>query len=612
MEYDHTCTYSPDDNKIRMYPAYRLDKPDYDKVRAAGFIWAPKQELFVAPMWTPGREDLMIEMCGEIGDEDTSLVERAEERAERFEDYSDKRAHEAEQTKNAVKRIADNIPLGQPILIGHHSERHARKHARQIENGMRKAVNLWETSKYWERRAAGALHHAKYKELPAVRARRIKKIEADKRKAERDKAQAEKFLKAWRHENLTLDYAKAIVNHSFLSFKFPLSKYPRELPISQYEGDMSLWTALDYGIINHEQARDLSIPCYERSIAWNTRWITHYDNRLAYEKAMLGEQGGLKLIEKKPRPKQLPLLNYRAPEGLTVQNPMYYAECKTHYPQTEMTKAQYAAIGSNAFIRPIDGTHRVRCCSARHVPGALDGLTGIDRNNAVYRTYCVFLTDSKTHEKPEPVEKKPVMKPERMESMPYVEPERTDFDDMKDVLRDGGIQTVSAPQLFPTPPELAARMVQEANIQDRDIILEPSAGTGNILNEIDKIQERMAVGLVVAVEKNYQVAETLQKRFSFTPKVMDFLECNGNLGKFNKILMNPPFENGSDIKHIKHALNFLVTGGRLVALCANGPRQRDQLKPLAEESGGWWEDLPAGTFKNAGTNVNTAILVIEG
>jgi hypothetical protein len=31
---------------------------------------------------------------------------------------------------------------------------------------------------------------------------------------------------------------------------------------------------------------------------------------------------------------------------------------------------------------------------------------------------------------------------------------------------------------------------------------------------------------------------------------------------------------------------------------------------MAEESGGWWEDLPAGTFKEAGTGVNVALLLI--
>ena len=45
-----TATYSPEDNKLRLYSATRLDKETYARVRAAGFIYAPKQELFVAPM----------------------------------------------------------------------------------------------------------------------------------------------------------------------------------------------------------------------------------------------------------------------------------------------------------------------------------------------------------------------------------------------------------------------------------------------------------------------------------------------------------------------------------------------------------------------------------
>ena len=119
----YTATYSPEDNKLRLYSSTRLEREVYARVRGAGFIYAPKQELFVAPMWTPEREDLLIELCGEIDDEDTSLVERAEERADRFVDYKDKRISDAERAHEAVSRIADNIPLGQPILIGHHSER---------------------------------------------------------------------------------------------------------------------------------------------------------------------------------------------------------------------------------------------------------------------------------------------------------------------------------------------------------------------------------------------------------------------------------------------------------------------------------------------------------
>jgi hypothetical protein len=91
----YTATYSPDDNKLRLYAGGRLPADTYARVKAAGFAWAPKQELFVAPMWTPHREDLLLELCGEIGDEDTGLTERAEQRADRFEEYGEHRAQEA-------------------------------------------------------------------------------------------------------------------------------------------------------------------------------------------------------------------------------------------------------------------------------------------------------------------------------------------------------------------------------------------------------------------------------------------------------------------------------------------------------------------------------------
>lgn len=86
----------------------------------------------------------------------------------------------------------------------------------------------------------------------------------------------------------------------------------------------------------------------------------------------------------------------------------------------------------------------------------------------------------------------------------------------------------------------------------------------------------------------------------------DFLACN-DLGTFDRILMNPPFANAMDIWHFRHAAEMLRPGGGLVALCANGPRQGESLRPLAES----WEDLPPGTFKEAGMNVRVALLVIR-
>jgi hypothetical protein len=89
----------------------------------------------------------------------------------------------------------------------------------------------------------------------------------------------------------------------------------------------------------------------------------------------------------------------------------------------------------------------------------------------------------------------------------------------------------------------------------------------------------------------------------------DFLECTvAQLGLFDCVLMNPPFGSADDIKHIEHAAGFLRPGGTLVAICAAGPRQHQRLKPLVERHGGVWEPLPAGTFSDAGTNVQTVLL----
>lgn len=593
---EHTATYSPEDNKLRLYPACRLSSEEYERVKAAGFSWAPKQQIFVAPMWTPGREDLLIEMCGEIGDEDTSLVERAAERAERFEEYSDKRAADAERAHEYVENITSGIPLGQPILIGHHSEKHARRDQKRIENGMRRAVNMWKTSKYWEQRAAGALRHAKYKELPAVRARRVKNLEAAARKIERERIEAQTCLDEWGAPGLTYARAEMLANYSrpYMSKCFTLAEYPRGPEASQYEGSVSIWSALTGGIINMEQARGLVLPHCRRVLERCARWAEHYENRITYERAMLAEQGASELLAPKPRPKQLPLCNYRAPEGLNIEN-LYHRGEMEHHEQVEMTAAEYARINKDhKGTREIGRSHRVRV--------ALRNRTDADTRRG-YRLVCVFITDSKVHEPPAPVEPAPSaarIKPAAVSS--YTPPERTKFDDLQDTLK-AGVQVVTAPQLFPTPPDLAARMVELAEIEPGHRVLEPSAGTGRILKAIGPGPDKVAVEISPALVEGLTRAGLSGVRIHQA----DFLQCNGDLGTFDRVLMNPPFQNADDIKHILHARGMLKEGGRLVAICANGPRQQDKLMPLAS----YWEDLPAGTFEQAGTKVNTALLVIE-
>jgi len=286
----NTAIYQPTENKLRIYPAERLDAETYAKVKLCGYRWAPKQGVFFAS-WTPRAEDVAIELCGCINDEDMTPDERAAERAERFEGYSASRAKDADAAYNSVKRISDCIPFGQPILVGHHSEGRHRADIKRIENGMRNAVKNWDTADYWERRAKASMLHAQRMESPVTRSNRIKKIKADMNLKIRIREKAEIMLAYWekKGEEITREQALAVATHCDIHACFLLTEYPRDESKSQYEGLQSLWSAISGDIASPKQARALAIKHYSATIPYAQRWITHYENRLAYETAMLSK-----------------------------------------------------------------------------------------------------------------------------------------------------------------------------------------------------------------------------------------------------------------------------------------------------------------------------------
>ncbi len=70
----------------------------------------------------------------------TTYRERRAARADRLREWADKRAAKSTQAFAGAKRIADGIPFGQPILVGHHSERRARRDQDRIYGGMAAGV----------------------------------------------------------------------------------------------------------------------------------------------------------------------------------------------------------------------------------------------------------------------------------------------------------------------------------------------------------------------------------------------------------------------------------------------------------------------------------------
>jgi len=168
---------------------------------------------------------------------------------------------------------------------------------------------------------------------------------------------------------------------------------------------------------------------------------------------------------------------------------------------------------------------------------------------------------------------------------------------------------------FPTPPAVIDRMIEAADMVDGMTVLEPSAGIGDI---VERIAAEYPHAEIDAVEIRPSLQKILKAKGHGTVGG-DFLEFSGNGRQYDRVLMNPPFERGADIVHVRHAFNFVKPGGRLVAIMP--PSYEHGQSTTCKSFRAWLgefeheiRELPADAFnsKNAfrRTSVSTRIVVI--
>lgn len=80
----------------------------------------------------------------------SNFEERKANRLERFQELAAKNEQESTAAYETSNRIAEHIPLGQPILIGHHSEKRHRRDVSRIHSAMDKSVQASKKAKYYE------------------------------------------------------------------------------------------------------------------------------------------------------------------------------------------------------------------------------------------------------------------------------------------------------------------------------------------------------------------------------------------------------------------------------------------------------------------------------
>jgi hypothetical protein len=96
------------------------------------------------------------ELAKEIGRTPNSYEAKKAARIERMRERAARLAAEAASKHAAAKRISDMIPLGQPILVGHHSEGRHRRDLGRIQDGFSKSFELLKESESLARRAERA------------------------------------------------------------------------------------------------------------------------------------------------------------------------------------------------------------------------------------------------------------------------------------------------------------------------------------------------------------------------------------------------------------------------------------------------------------------------
>jgi hypothetical protein len=86
----------------------------------------------------------------------TDYEERKEQKIDAFETRARKARKEAELFNSQALNIMHAIPLGQPILVGHHSEKRHRADLKRIDSGFKRSSEANEKADYYLNRAATA------------------------------------------------------------------------------------------------------------------------------------------------------------------------------------------------------------------------------------------------------------------------------------------------------------------------------------------------------------------------------------------------------------------------------------------------------------------------
>ncbi|MFL4950572.1 class I SAM-dependent methyltransferase [Streptomyces sp. MMS24-I31] len=172
----------------------------------------------------------------------------------------------------------------------------------------------------------------------------------------------------------------------------------------------------------------------------------------------------------------------------------------------------------------------------------------------------------------------------------------------------GEVTTDAERGYYPTPEPVVEQLLDLAELDSGCQVLEPSAGRGAIA------EPAAARGATVdCIELDPGRADHIRAGgYARSVTNADFLSVRVER-RYQRVIMNPPFADRQDIRHVERALRFVQPGGLVVAvmfgsLSFRTDRLTTDFLARVREARGTVTDLPDDAFPSVG--VRTVIAVI--
>lgn len=114
-----------------------------------------------------------------IAEREEARRQRREAKADRIEGWAESRQRKADEREAKARQTADMIPMGQPIMVGHHSEGRHRRDIERMQDNTRAAIEHGRKAQAHASRAEGIRRWEEERLTAPVTIRRIAKLEAE-------------------------------------------------------------------------------------------------------------------------------------------------------------------------------------------------------------------------------------------------------------------------------------------------------------------------------------------------------------------------------------------------------------------------------------------------